>query len=616
MKLTSIFAENLLGVKRVDVTLDTPVTLFCGRNGAGKSSLRDGVALALIADLSRVELKKDAGELVRVDAKAAVCEVNIADGRRFGVSITKAGKITNSAKGVAVDPRLHLVLDAQRFARMDDKERRSFLFDLMNVAYTPQAIAKRLLEAKLDNDKVENVTPLLRSGFEAACNHVKTYASEARGAWKNTTGEAYGREKAKTWRATAPVVDGSVMPTLDTKLKHVNAAIDKWQEAVGALQAELGRRDALAATLSPLKLQADRLAQIEAKLKADEAEHARIDTELGDARTAAGGGPRMGLIHDLAAALHLALEDLRKSKLGAPGIAYSALADYAEKYGAVDAPQGDPEATARIPRLEQALALMVSALANDRRDHTAAAQAAAALATARQELLEPFDQPALDEALGQVSALKAERETLRTQHDAVKSAVQAADHADRKTQEARRHHRDVEQWEAIANALAPDGIPSELLAEALGPINERLMQSGLDAGWPIVCIDADMSIRAGHRARHLMSVSEQYRCDAMIAEAVSHLSKLRLIVLDGADVLDVPARNDLLGWLDVLAEIDEIDTALVFATLTYLPADLPPTITARWMADGVLAEPPAAPAPWPNVDTPQHATPTTEDATA
>jgi hypothetical protein len=77
----------------------------------------------------------------------------------------------------------------------------------------------------------------------------------------------------------------------------------------------------------------------------------------------------------------------------------------------------------------------------------------------------------------------------------------------------------------------------------------------------------------------------KWRADAMIAEAVSHLSGIRLIVLDRVDVLDMAGREDLLYWLDGLAEDGEIDTALLFATLKALPA-VAGNIEAFWIENG------------------------------
>jgi hypothetical protein len=145
-------------------------------------------------------------------------------------------------------------------------------------------------------------------------------------------------------------------------------------------------------------------------------------------------------------------------------------------------------------------------------------------------------------------------------------------------------------WDALGNALSPDGLPATLLARALDPLNERLLQAAGDSSWPTVVVHSDMRITAGfERDYRLLSVSERWRVDAMIAEAISHLSGMRMLVLDGFDVLEPAARGDLIGWLDVLVEQGELDTALIFGTLKEKPKGLPASIGVHWIANGRIS---------------------------
>jgi hypothetical protein len=65
---------------------------------------------------------------------------------------------------------------------------------------------------------------------------------------------------------------------------------------------------------------------------------------------------------------------------------------------------------------------------------------------------------------------------------------------------------------------------------------------------------------------------------------------MKLLVLDRFDVLDMQGRTDLLAWLDILADGGEIDTALIFGTLKALPSQLPDTIAAHWIENGVVGQ--------------------------
>ncbi|MCO6428907.1 AAA family ATPase, partial [Nitrosomonas communis] len=54
MKLTKLSINNLLGIKEADIENPKKIVFVSGANGAGKSSIRDAVALAMTGDLSRV----------------------------------------------------------------------------------------------------------------------------------------------------------------------------------------------------------------------------------------------------------------------------------------------------------------------------------------------------------------------------------------------------------------------------------------------------------------------------------------------------------------------------------------------------------------------------------
>lgn len=596
MKLEKINIDNFLGARVIEVSTTAPVQLFCGPNGAGKSSIRDAVALALTADLGRVSLKKEAGQLVSEGAKAARCEVTTSDGDVYAVSISNAGKISDSASGKASDPVWPYVLDAQRFGQLSANERRTFLMGLMDVKTDPATVKEMLSARSLDATKIDRIVPLLRAGFDSAHKEAKAKATEARGAWKAITGEAFGSEKAKTWRAEVPKYDAGKLKELQTELQHADVAIASWQQQVGALTAEQRRRDELRAKLPALQEHAGRIERIKTKLATDEQQLADWQADLDKTMAAAGqASPRVGLLHDLAWAVSYLLkfgivepldngpDDQRVQK---------ALDAYEAEHGKVsfanDQPVADGKAAARLPSIRNSVKLCTKAVANDKRDLEAALKAQADIEAIEQELAKPVDEQALAGARKQIESLQAKRAEVQKALDTLQSLKLQAEAADKRTKEAAAHADDVAAWDELGAALAPDGIPAEILAKTLGPINERLAQSAADAAWLKAEINADMVLTGGGRDYRLLSESEQWRVDAMVAEAIAHLSGARLLVLDRFDVLDPASRSDLIGWLDVLADNGEIDTALIFGTLKALPAGLPPTVAAHWITGGSL----------------------------
>ena len=595
MRIRSIHISHFLGIERADITIHAPVCLVAGQNGAGKSSLRDGVALALTGDLGRVGLKKEAPALIREGADLAVCEVTDDDGDRWAVSINRSGKIHDSHEKRGRDGMLPYVLDAQQFARLAPSERRAFLFGLMGVKTDPATVKERLTVAGHAAAHIERIAPLLRSGFDAASKDAKAKATEAKGGWRAATGETYGSEKAKGWKAAVPAYDAAALAKLSTELQHLDVAISGWQEQIGKLVAEESRRAQLRSNLPALRDSAAMETRRADKLAADQVSLAHAEKALQAAQEAAGVAPRVGLVHDLAKALYDLIGDFfpdstEDHETQSVRVAGATLEAYFQAHGAypADGKDGDPEARAKLPELQRQLTLMQSAVANAQRDLDAARAAKAKHAEVEAELAEVFDAAALADARTQVDTLKTQRAAKTAELDKLKSIKALVDAAEETTKKAATLAADVAAWDALGDALGPDGIPAQLLAEALGPLNERLAQHAADTEWHHIQVTPDMQIKLVQRDREyrLLSESEKWRCDAMLAEAIAHLSGCRLLVLDGGDVLDLEGRGQLIGWLDVLAEAGEIDTALLFMTLKALPSGLPSTFHAHWISDG------------------------------
>ena len=595
MRLTHLHVENFLGVRSASVDLARPITVFCGPNAAGKSSLRDAIALALTADLGRVSLKKEAAQLIHGDAASAAVEVAV-DGQPWTVMVTRAGKIAGSRKGHDVPPALPYVLAAQRFARLSVDERRAFLFGLMGVKTDAEAVRAMLRERDLHQGYCDAVLPLLRAGFEAAHKEAARKATEAKGAWRAVTGENWGSQKAEGWRAPVPAFDAKAWAALETEQQHLAVALEGWTKKTGELQAQQRHTAERRQRMATLLQKAEMLERVERKLATDRAELERLQGEVERTAAQAGtGGPRIGLIHDLAAAvaylLPLAQTPIHQEPTAEECDAEAALQAYEREHGPLGQTAGDPEAAARLPELRNALRICQSAVANDERDLQAIHSAAAEADAIEAELQTSPDTSELPAAQAEVDKLKAERQRLSDKADSMRGVKAAMESAERKTQDAARHHLDVQAWDAIADALSPSGIPGELLTSAIGPINQRLEQSAADADWPHTAVHGDMAITIGGQPYALASESEQWRADAMLAEAIAHASGLRLLMLDRFDVLDLRGRGDLLAWLDILTDAGEIDTALIFGTLKAPPAGLPASTAAHWIDGGVLQQP-------------------------
>ncbi|OWQ92001.1 hypothetical protein CDN99_06480 [Roseateles aquatilis] len=604
MKITNIDVNSVLGIRSAAITITKPVALFAAHNGNGKTSLAEAVRMALSGDLAArgVKLKKDLQALVHEGMADGLTEVQI-DGGALAWAQLPSGKTVPATK-YAPHAMLPYVMEPERFAALDEKARGTMLFELLGIKMSPKAVIERLVKRGIDATKAERVGPLLKAGFPAACAEAKEKATLAKGAWRQVTGENYGSEKGKTWTAEVPEHDAVAAAAIGEKLSKLDAELEEKQLAVGELRAQGSRRADLNTKLPELKTKVDMTDRVEKKLETDKASLADFQQKLQAARAEAGTGKREGLVHDLAASLetmfshHYPEGDFQLDDKDRAIVEEAArvLDQYEAEHGQIGA-EGNPDALAKIPALEKSVDLMTKAVSNGERDLTALRQLAGEIKAIKEELAQPFDSKALQAAETKIANIKTERSELTRQSAAIHALKVAADAAGKKTAEAAEHHADVEAWTACADALAPTGIPNEMLAEGLEPFNERLAQSAVDADWFRVSVNADMTIDAGFetngelevRPYKLLSESEKWRADAMLAEAVSHFSGLKFLMLDRFDVLDLDGRSNALLWLKTLSDLNELDTALVFGTLKAAPiADT--FLDPFWLEHGEIAE--------------------------
>ena len=575
MKITAIQTKNFLGARDVDLKLTKPVCLVVGPNGSGKSSLHEAVRQALTGESVRVHLKKDYQKLVTDGAEVGYAVVDH-DGERSAITMPSgANEHTGDGRPTAA---VSFCLDAQRFARLDANERRLFLFGLMGLQTDGPAVTARLAAKGCDPAKIEQIAPFLRSGFDAAHKESQARAREAKASWRAVTGETYGGTKAIAWRAPKPVTSKQAMQSVKAEIAALSQQISDGTSAVGEMQGRAKAQAEQSARLAGLRERAGKYARIAVKLNKDEAElkewQAKVEQEEGKMAQAANKpvGPTYTCPSCAATLRHH----------------NGALVVFHQQQDAV-APSGAQE---KLREYRNARDVLHRSVENDRRDLASADAAAKALAEIESSGAEPAPAPEeIAAAAAGVAATKKELAAMESKLKELEADERLAEQADKRTEAAQRHHCDVAQWESVADALAPSGIPGELLAEALGPINERLARSSSIADWLRIGIQADMTIAAdGGRPYALLSESEKWRADAMIAEAIAHLSGVRILTLDRFDVLDLKGREDLLYWLDELADSGDIDTALITGTLKGLPARLPERIEAHWIENGVCGK--------------------------
>jgi energy-coupling factor transporter ATP-binding protein EcfA2 len=588
MRINSIAVSNFLRVKQANIEFTRPVVLVAGPNGNGKSSLAEAVRMAFTETPTRVSLKKDYKKLVHDGEKVGSIVISHSQGDTSFV-VPKAegeGQITHGA--------MPFCLDANLFARLSAQERREFLLKLMGVKMTPKFIVDALITRGVNKEKADQVIPLLAAGFSSAQTEAQAKARDAKTAWKTTTGENYGSEKAEGWKAEVPEFDQDKINVLTQNIEDLQQQIDETNQAIGGVKSPGENIEDLQQQLGQAREKGTQYARIQDKLHIDEAQLAEWQEKLDQAKAAA-TGKREGLIHELAKGLHWAhsmLNDVVPAEHEESCVAAElALGAYEDHHGPLEQ-QFNAALAGKLPEYQKAFDLIQNSVNNGKRD-LANADAAAQLAIQLEEKIAAAkDSQAQVEQLTalqtRLTELRTEMKTKQDARDLELDKQRKATEATTRTEKATAAHEDVKAWEEISAALKPDGIPSQLLSNALTPFNEMLKEFSEIAQWPVAQVLDDMTIKFGEHEYTLCGESHSWRADTLITCAIAALSGIKFVVLDRFDCLDLQGRADALALIDDLIANADLECALVLATLKSKPEGLPDHVQAEWIEGGVV----------------------------
>ncbi len=574
MRITKLEITNFQGLRHAALDVSAPVLLVAGHNGAGKSSLLDAIAMAFNGQPRRVSLKKDMAQLVTEGAKKGEARVEWLDAA-YEVQVCGVALPTGKGSALTDSPFLPYVLDASLFASLDAKERRRVLFDLSGASTSPNQIAERLVAKGHAAALVEKVKPLLRSGFPAAVEQAKAYASEARGAWKMITGENYGSEKAVDWapELLATMVTEDQVAEAGMNLQLLEDDLAEAQQALGASKQARQAADGRAQRIAKLRELVDLEPRRRNKLTTDEQNQDEWSEKVMAAELASSGS----VPHQPLTCPHCQ---------GAVDLQAGTLVVHQPPEQIADA-----EAARRLPEYREYLASAQRAVANSQRDLDECLAAAEQIKALEAESVEAPSAEAIANGEQAINELRQARDASRAKLVALQEALEAATQREASIAKAQAAHQDVVAWTGMVDALSPTGIPAEILADAIGPVNDTLKRLAGIAGWSPVEISADIDVTFGGRLYGLLSESERWRCDATIALAIATISPvLRLVLLDRFDVLDLPSRNQAIALMRAMTSDREIDSVVVAGTLKEPMAKTPEWLQAVWIDAGQLVD--------------------------
>jgi energy-coupling factor transporter ATP-binding protein EcfA2 len=540
------------------LSLDRPVVLLAGPNGAGKSTLLRALGAALASDKCPITSKPGQSGAVAANARYmlrrrvewasrgddAPPEAVRSTGARVGTveisgpeverciewrgGSSPTASLTGTTGGAWNLSRLAAGLD--RFSDLPEKVRYDMLAELLQVRATRDELAKACPAATLE--PLDRVAELVGEGrWDEALALAEEGLTAAKAQWRTITGKP-------SWSATA---GQSWAPEHGMPPDRAN-----WTEAHLARLQHDARAAKAKAAAAPLPVTPERAAEIRA-----------CAAELGKRRTAAA---------QAATQVEQAEADLREARLAlerlpAPG---------------APAPEPHPCPACRVPLVIDGDLIRIAAAQPDPEEqerrakawHEARAavdkaQAVQGLAASNARASDSAVVRA-EEAVSQLGSL-----TLAEQAGAEAEATAALIETGKALAawiNAGRWHRQIATLDQLRAALRPDGdgsLRAEILKRGLVELNRRLYRLSRPMGadsW-IGLDEDDLAIAMAGRPWAIMSLSERWLADAVLAMVLAQYQGAPMVLLDGMDILDKDGRANFV--FDVLAAVGQSGMAVV-----------------------------------------------------
>ena len=531
----TIEIARVLGIRRAEIPL-TPgvVTHVVGLNGAGKSS----IAVCAQALLARAVDPLGLGR-----ARAGYAGGGTAPYARLGGTVWRPtqGSVEIEEGQRASSPAAVGLVDFT--ARLDATRRREAIAAALGI--DTRAIAA-IAHHVHGSDAADAEQRVGAEGWAAAEAVYRDRARRAKREWREIAGEQYGVAKAADW---APAGWHADLDSLDPA--GARAAIADAQEAheeavrnTGASDAQRAARAKAIADLPELRERHDEL----------EAEAQRISAERGAIPTAEARRRRDAASADLNSARRIVECPRCGAHLRIEGTSLAAAEDDVD----LDALHRELQAAELVLRehdradAEQAGHVQRASAARD----SARGEVMAAEAIAREELPE--------EALGDGLDAPAARESL----DRARADLARLEARER----ASELHCTVVRYEAVAKALAPGGVRSQVMGRALGGLRAGLRALAEEAGSPPIEITDDGDLTWDGRPIAACSESERWRAQACMQLTIAALDGSPAVVLDRGDVLDEHNRVAIVPAIDRVASSGI--AILICATGTGVPEGL------------------------------------------
>ena len=596
MKIQHLSIKNFLRIETIGMDLSVaPVHIIVGENESGKSSIRDSLQWCLTGSARGLKTHDQAAAFIHEGAKAA--EVTITWGDKTCTTRKKTPKVAATRTGPVPDDQVMAAIlsDPLFFLSLEDKARREVLFRLLpGLSPTGEEISNRLLNvASPGHEKTAAISQIEFQAIDDIGNLAAT-----KGFKEAETEAIVKRRIAKRTRDDAQVQEPETKTTIGGVLRilpDIQAA--DVEAGLSALRIE---RDKLQQKRGKVEAQADKLPELEQAL-------ANLEADPPDAPDP--DRPVEGFVKALK--INQGILEKCRAKVaamtaGSPGTLFPEDCPYASvpcpSFGEVAIestkpkdvkPEALAKAQADLAEQEKEVGLIeedLKAARTAREVYDSYTQThqdlVGKIAKLKESQAQAQDTAAIDE---QITALDQRMKTGYELLDAVREFWRKKEAAEAAAEKVAQAEKEIALYDALAKALAPTGIPSELIREALGPVNEKLaMASGylfpdIDEHAP-VHLTEDLEVYRGTTPYSLLSKSARYRAGIAFQVTLAQLAKARIMMVDECDILDGPNRAALLDF--IVAVQEDFDTVILLATSDHASPSPNPDLKVWVIIDG------------------------------
>ena len=582
--------HNVMAIENLELEFAKPLNFICGQNEAGKSSIRDALLWGFTGQARGLKTHNDQASLIREGAKAAEVSIYLTDGHAF--TRRKTLKTTAIVMGDIPDLGLSpaVLFDPYNFLSWPDGDRRELLFKIIpGLSPTEQNVFDRLCcwpavtaiaENTTDETADNRVVPIIKSiakmaashgfpGVEKECVIKRREAKRVRDTYKDAT------EPEKTITVDGQEFD---IPTLN--LPAIEATLKDLQKEKDDLLQQKGAGEARAKRLVTIKGQLEKIGTLEVP---DTAEIGKLEYQI------------QAIKKDLEINAQEIVQATVESQT------FPAICP-AITLGQIPCPKAGEKIGTDPPELG-----VLGALMQNRDGLTKKLQYFTA------------EQGNIKSQVETYLALIAKKDNLEEEQTRLQSEPEAG--ADLDTEIATRQRRierghafqaavasynihlaqyqdtlaklaaaeqEVIIYDALQKALAPDGIPSQMIAEALDGINE-LLEEAASYFFPsrYLHLTGELGIVLQNSPYITLSNSAKYRVGIAFQYALAKLVGARILLIDEADILDGIHQTELVNFL--LYHLSDFDQILVFATGDFAAAWTDdPRAQSWWLENGEI----------------------------